>query len=86
MNEIYYETLDKMEKAKVAFNNAQKIIEYLYQKPLLNVQKAKEITGLSLPSAYKLIDELENLNIINEITGGKRGRLYLYREYIKLFD
>jgi len=66
-------------------NKAPKIMEYLYQRPLIDAQKAKKITSLSLPSAYKLIDKLEERNIIKEITGGKRSKLYLFEDYIKLF-
>ena len=66
-------------------NNAQKIMKYLYQRPLIDAQKAKKITDLSLPSVYKLVDELEKQNIVKEITGGKRGKLYLFEDYIKLF-
>lgn len=65
--------------------NAQTIVNYLFQRPVVDAQKAKDLTGLSLPSVYKLIDEMESLNIIEEITGAKRGKLYLFREYIKLF-
>jgi hypothetical protein len=45
----------------------------------------KELTKLSSPSVYKLIDELEKLEILTEITGAKRGKIYLFREYTKLF-
>jgi len=66
-------------------NNAQKIIQYLYQRPLIDAQKAKKITDLSPPSVYKLLGELEGQNIIKEITGGRRGKVYLFEKYIKLF-
>jgi len=66
-------------------NNAQKIIQYLYQRPLIDAQKAKKITDLSSPSVYKLLGELEEQNIIKEITGGRRGKVYLFEKYIKLF-
>ncbi len=67
-------------------NNANVLLNYLYQHPIIEAQKAKEVTGLSLPSVYKLLEELENLKIINEITGSKRGKLYLFRDYTKLFQ
>ena len=67
-------------------NNAQIIINYLFQRPIIEVQKAMELTKLSAPSVYKLIDDLEKLEIINEITGLKRGKLYLFRDYTKLFN
>ena len=66
-------------------NNAQLILNHLFQKPILDAQKVKELTKLSLPSVYKLIDELESLEILTEITGAKRGKIYLFRAYTKLF-
>ena len=76
---------DKLQSLGSRSNNAQMIVEHLYQRPVIDAQKAKVITNLSLPSVYKLIGEMEKLNVIKEITGGKRGRLYLFRDYIKLF-
>lgn len=64
---------------------AQLLVNHLFQKPIIEAQRAKSITGLSLPSVYKLLDELENLEIINEITGGKRGKVYMFDDYIQLF-
>ena len=66
-------------------NNAQLIVSNLFQKPILDAQKAKEITNLSLPSVYKLIDDLEKLDILKEVTGAKRGKYYLFSDYTKLF-
>jgi Fic family protein len=66
-------------------HNAQLIINHLYQHPLVTAQKVKVFTGLSSPSAYKIIDDLEKLEILTEITGGKRGKIYLFREYTDLF-
>jgi len=65
--------------------NAQLIINYLFKKPVIHAYKAKELTNLSLPSAYKLIDKLVQLKIIKEITGAKRKRLYMFSDYVDLF-
>ena len=66
--------------------NAQKIMEYLYHKPLINAEKVSEVAGISYPSAYKLIGTLERLGIIKEITGGQRSREYIFEKYINLFQ
>lgn len=66
-------------------HNAQLILNHLYQRPIIDAQKVKDLTSLSSPSVYKLIEELEKLEILTEITGGKRGKIYLFREYTKLF-
>lgn len=76
----------KIQKLGSRANNALLIINYLFQRPVIDAQIAKQVSKLSMPSVYKLINELENLNIIGEITGGKRGRLFLFDEYLRLFE
>lgn len=66
-------------------SNARVVVSQLYVRPLINVQKVADITDLSLPSAYKLVNELEQLGILKEITGAKRGKQYWFDEYINLF-
>jgi Fic family protein len=52
---------------------------------MIEVNKVMEITGVSKRTAYHLIDDLERLQILKEITGGKRDKLYVFDSYIKLF-
>ncbi len=65
--------------------NAQKVVHYLYQHPLIDAAKVGDVTGISPASAYKLIVDLEKLGILKEITGGKRGKQYIFDAYLKLF-
>ena len=65
--------------------NAQKVTNYLYQRPIINVEKVSEIAEISMPSAYKLISELERIEILREFTGGQRGRMYKFDNYLRLF-
>lgn len=64
---------------------AKKVVDYLYERPILNAEKVREITGISMPTAYKLIIDLERLEILKEITGGQRGRTYVYERYFQIF-
>lgn len=66
-------------------SNAQKVIHYLYQRPLLDAAKVAEVAEISPASAYKLIADLEQLGILKEITGGKRGKHYVFSSYVQLF-
>lgn len=65
--------------------NAQKVVHYLYQRPMIDAAKVGDVAGLSPASAYKLIADLEQLGILKEVTGGKRGKLYLFSDYLQLF-
>ena len=65
--------------------NAQKITNYLYVRPIINAEKVSELSGVSMPSAYKLISSMEKIGILKEITGGQRGRTYVFENYLALF-
>jgi len=67
-------------------NNAQKILQYLLIRPMIDVNKVVEITGVSQRTAYSLISDLENLEILKEITGAKRGKIYVFKQYLNLFS
>lgn len=66
--------------------NAQKILNQLYQRPLIDASRVATAIDVSPASAYRLIADLERLGILKEITGGKRGRLYIFSNYLQLFS
>jgi Fic family protein len=66
-------------------SHARKVVHYLYQRPLIQVQQVSDITGLSMPSAYKLVDSFEKLGILKEMTGGKRSKQYRFEAYLSIF-
>jgi Fic family protein len=65
--------------------NAKRIVDYLYKRPVINADKVHEIADISMPSSYKLISGLEKMDILKEVTGGQRGRMYVFDNYLKLF-
>lgn len=65
--------------------NAQKVVNHLYTRPLLSAERASEVAGVSMPTAYKLIRSLEEHGILHEITGAERNRLYIFKDYLNLF-
>jgi Fic family protein len=76
---------EKLQKLGSRTNNAREVIKHMYQHPLIDAQKAHELTGLSMPATYQLIGELEDQGIIEEITGAKRGKKYRFEDYIAIF-
>lgn len=75
-------------KLKVLGNrsgDAHKVIEFLYNRPIIDAQKVAAVIQKTPRPAYKLIENLEQMNILKEITGAERGRLYLFEDYMKLF-
>lgn len=66
--------------------NAQKVLHYLYQRPMIDAAKVGEVADVSPASAYKLIADLERFGMLHEITGGKRGKTYVFQNYLRLFS
>lgn len=79
------ETEIKIQSLGSRTSNAQIVLNYLFQHPILDASKIKELTSLSLPTVYKLIENMVNLGILIETTGSKRGKNYLFKDYTKLF-
>jgi Fic family protein len=65
--------------------NAQKVMHYIYQKPVISASKISEVTHLSPATSYKLIADFERLGILVEITGSLRGKLYIFKDYLDYF-
>jgi Fic family protein len=62
------------------------IYDHLKLRPLTNTDKIKKATGLSLPTILRSLSVLSDLNIINEITGKPRHRVFTYKEYVNILD
>lgn len=66
-------------------SKAKKVIDYLYNRPIITADKVSEIASISMPSSYKLISDMERLDILKEKTGGQRSRVYAFDNYLNLF-
>lgn len=76
----------KINQLGIKGKDISKIVNFLYQNPVIDAQKVKEITGKSSRTNYGLISQMEEIGIIKEITGAERNRLYVFEEYLNLFN
>ena len=65
---------------------ASKLINYLFEMPIIDVRAAEEKTGLSYKAANSLVNDFIKARILSEMTGNSRNRLFYFQEYLKLFD
>jgi Fic family protein len=64
---------------------ALKLLDHLYQQPLVSAKRVAAVVGCSAPTALKLLDDLQSRGWLKEITGFERNRLYRYQPYMELF-
>lgn len=67
-------------------SNAMKVLNELYKSPLIDVNKVAKIVEISTPSAYKLVDDMQRIGLLVEVTGGKRGKVFLLQNYFQIFN
>jgi len=79
------QTDEKIQSLGSRISNANKVISFLYQHPIVNANKISELCGISLTSAYKLIYDLQKLDILKEINTTKRSKNYSFENYLKIF-
>ncbi len=66
--------------------NALDLFHYLFKKPVITVKDVENFLKLTPKSVNVLIDQFVNKNILLEITGFKRNRVFHFYEYMKLYS
>lgn len=64
--------------------NAQTFLNFLFSSPVVSTKAVEKELGLTFRSAGFLIDDFVKLEILKEITGQKRNRLFVFREYLDI--
>ena len=60
------------------------LLDYLFENPAVSITEAAELLDFSYPAASKLIDDLYFLDLLEEMTGQQRNRLFRYKPYLDL--
>ena len=65
--------------------NAKKVIDVLYNEPIINRKKLMEITNIRPSTLKDTVNVLLENNIIVETTGYSRNQVFAFQKYIDLF-
>ena len=65
--------------------NGYRVLEHLYEHPILSVSEVKDLLVSSYPAASNIVSKLTEQGILEEVTGLKRNRRFIYRDYTDLF-
>jgi Fic family protein len=85
--ELREKDLQRVSELGRASKNAIVLLKNLYRIPIINVRKIEEVADLSREAANQLVDRFVKLGILAPKDKGKKyGRLFVYKEYLNLFD
>jgi len=66
--------------------NGLRLLDFLYQRPVVSVGLVTRELAVSNPTANKLVNQFNNAGLLVEITGRQRNRLFSYGSYLSLFE
>ncbi len=67
-------------------SSALRVHEHLQRKPITSIHQAAEATGLTFPTITTAMGRLTQLQMIGEISGRRRDRLFAYTEYLNIMN
>jgi Fic family protein len=65
--------------------NAQALMRALYQNPMVSIKSVAQLIQAQTNTAAALIDDFVKLGILQEFTGQRRNRLFVFERYVRLF-
>jgi Fic family protein len=86
MTVLFEEDNNKINSLGKARFSCLEVFEYLKKLPQLSVPLLVQELNMSAPTARSSINHLLNLGMLEEISGKKRDKIYVYRKYFDLLE
>lgn len=67
-------------------DNVHALMQYLYAKPVVDVKSLTEALGTTTNTTAALVDDFVSFGVLQEITGQRRNRLFVFTDYLNLFQ
>ncbi|WP_217647075.1 Fic family protein [Planctomicrobium piriforme] len=67
--------------------NGHRVLEHLFKHPIISVNEIQKLIGTTYPSANNLVNKLHGAKILKAFNAGnRRNRLFVYQDYLDLFQ
>ncbi|MFB9147297.1 Fic family protein [Halomonas alkalicola] len=65
--------------------NVQKLLKHLYRRPAVTAGQVSDLLGVTHQTASALLNKMVEDNMLSEITGYQRNRIFVFERYMQLF-
>jgi len=86
INKLFDSDAAQIEQLGKARFSSDLVFEFLKKMPQVSVALVAQELNISEPTARTALIHLEQLNIVQEITGKRRDRTYVYRKYLDILE
>jgi Fic family protein len=86
LRESYLMRINNSPLSNTRQKNALELLKLLFARPVVSIKQVSKDLGRSIQTTSDLIDELESLGMLREMTGDAKNRKYVLGEYFDLFN
>ena len=84
--QLFHEDRERIEGLGRSASSALRVFSQFQLTPILSVTQIAERLQLSVPTVNTAVSNLAGLGIVQELTGRRRGRLFVYRRYLDILS
>lgn len=77
---------EEMSKLVDGQARGKELMKLLYQYPIIDARGVRKHLDITLDTAITWLQKFEEMNIVRETTGQKRGRVYRFDRYVDILD
>jgi len=86
INKLFNEDLEKIASLGRARFTCEKTLEHMKKLPKVTVPLIAEELDMTAPTARASLNHMVDLGILEEITGKKRDKVYVYKNYLNILE
>ncbi len=81
---------EQREQIRISFgrttSEALQLYEQLFQHPFVTIALVQQMANKEFPAASRMVTQMVRLEILKEISGKARNRVFLHERYFRMFD
>jgi Fic family protein len=82
--DLFSKDREKIKKLGRPSASALRVHEYMQRKPIASIATTAKALKLSIPTVTVALNHLMRIGIVEEVTGKRRGRLFIYSRYFNI--
>jgi len=86
INSLFAQDYAKIMALKRVRFSCEQIFEYLKRLPQVTISLLSTELNMSLPTVRSALNHMIDLDILQEISGQKRNKIYVYKRYLKILE
>lgn len=83
---LFHDDRERIVRESERTGSVLQIHEIMRTSPYLTAASAAKRSGLTVPTVNAALDQLQRLGVVEEATGRRRGRVFVYRAYMDILS